>query len=78
MLGQQLITNTDPKQKFMVYGMPVLMFFFFRNLPSGLVLYWTVYNVLSIVEQKTVQRGLPVTSNPVSPPESAPRKLTKK
>lgn len=58
MLGQQLLTNKDPKQKFLVYGMPILMFFFFKGLPSGLVLYWTVYNLLSIAEQWSVERGL--------------------
>jgi YidC/Oxa1 family membrane protein insertase len=58
MLVQQLLTNKDPKQKFMVYGMPVLMFFLFKGFPAGLVLYWTVYNLLSIIEQKSVERGL--------------------
>jgi len=52
------LTNKDPKQKFMVYGMPVLMFFLFKGFPAGLVLYWTVYNLLSIVEQKSVERGI--------------------
>jgi YidC/Oxa1 family membrane protein insertase len=55
MLVQQLLTNKDPKQKFMVFAMPALMFYFFRTFPAGLVLYWTAYNVLSIVEQKSVE-----------------------
>lgn len=77
MLGQQLLTNKDPKQKFLVFGMPVLMFFFFRGLPSGLVLYWTVYNVLSIIEQRSVEAGLPAVEAPavVEPPA---RKSAKK
>jgi len=77
MLGQQLLTNKDPKQKLLVYGMPVLMFFFFRGLPSGLVLYWTVYNILSIAEQWSVERSLP----PVTPAvvvADTPRKSAKK
>lgn len=55
MLVQQLLTNKDPKQRFMVFAMPALMFYFFRTFPAGLVLYWTAYNVLSIVEQKGVE-----------------------
>lgn len=55
MLAQQLITNRDPKQKFMVYGLPVLMFFLFKGFPAGLVLYWTVFNIIGILEQKSVE-----------------------
>jgi YidC/Oxa1 family membrane protein insertase len=58
MLVQQMLTNKDPKQKFMVYGFPVIMFFLFKGFPAGLVLYWTVYNVLSIVEQKWVEHTM--------------------
>jgi len=38
-------------QKMMMYIMPVFMVFIFRTLPSGLVLYWTVFNVFSIIQQ---------------------------
>lgn len=58
MLVQQMLTNKDPKQRFMVYGFPVIMFFLFKGFPAGLVLYWTVYNILSIVEQKWVEHTL--------------------
>jgi len=58
MLLQQMLVNKDPKQKFMVYGFPVLMFFLFKGFPAGLVLYWTVYNLLSIVEQKSVEAAM--------------------
>jgi YidC/Oxa1 family membrane protein insertase len=43
-------------QKMMAYIMPVMMFFFFRNLPSGLVLYWTVFNILSIIQQHFINK----------------------
>lgn len=62
MLIQQLLTNKDPKQKFMIYAMPALMFYFFRTFPAGLVLYWTAYNVLSIVEQKSVESRMDLGS----------------
>ena len=80
MLLQQLLTNKDPKQRFMVYGLPVIMFFLFRNFPAGLVLYWTVYNILSIVEQKSVERSMvPVAVGPTSSGSApSPRKSLKK
>jgi YidC/Oxa1 family membrane protein insertase len=50
MFWQQKITIKDPKQAMMVYFMPVLFFFFFYNFPAGLTLYWTVFNILSLIE----------------------------
>jgi YidC/Oxa1 family membrane protein insertase len=45
-------TGTDPmQQKMMQYGMPAIFTFMFLNFPSGLVVYWLVNNVLSIVQQ---------------------------
>ncbi len=38
-------------QKMMLYIMPVFMFFIFKSLPSGLVLYWMVFNVFQIAQQ---------------------------
>ncbi|HPY96215.1 MAG TPA: membrane protein insertase YidC [Candidatus Cloacimonadota bacterium] len=38
-------------QKMMMYIMPIFMFFIFKSLPSGLVLYWMVFNVFQIVQQ---------------------------
>jgi YidC/Oxa1 family membrane protein insertase len=43
-------------QKMMAYVMPVMMFFIFRNLPAGLTLYWTVFNILSIVQQYIINK----------------------
>jgi YidC/Oxa1 family membrane protein insertase len=36
--------------------MPVMFLFLFWNMPSGLVLYWTVQNILSIGEQWFINR----------------------
>ncbi|MBX7151051.1 membrane protein insertase YidC [bacterium] len=38
-------------QKFMMYGMPILFFFIFNNFSSGLVLYWTIFNALTMGQQ---------------------------
>lgn len=51
MFWQQKITMKDPKQKAMVYLMPILFFFLFKSFPAGLTLYWTLFNLLSLIEQ---------------------------
>ena len=45
----------DPAQQKMMMLMPVIMLFFFYSFPSGLALYWTVNNVLSIIQMKISQ-----------------------
>jgi YidC/Oxa1 family membrane protein insertase len=50
-LLQQRMTPTDPRQGSQMYFMNVLMLVFFYNLPSGLVLYWTVMNLLTALQQ---------------------------
>lgn len=50
-LLQQKLTPTDPRQASSMYFMNVLMLVFFYNLPSGLVLYWTVMNLLTALQQ---------------------------
>ncbi|MBN1756407.1 membrane protein insertase YidC [bacterium] len=57
MFVQQQISIKDPKQKLMGYIMPIFFFFIFRNMPSGLVLYWTTFNVLSVVHQYMMELG---------------------
>lgn len=36
---------------FMMYGLPILFFFMFYSVPSGLLLYWTVSNIFQIGQQ---------------------------
>jgi len=55
-LLQQMFTPTDPRQRPTMYMMNVMMLAFFYNLPSGLVLYWTVMNLLTAVQQWMVLR----------------------
>ncbi|HPS38482.1 MAG TPA: membrane protein insertase YidC [Candidatus Cloacimonadota bacterium] len=43
-------------QKMMTWLMPIMMFFIFRSMPSGLVLYWTTFNILSVVQQYYLQK----------------------
>jgi YidC/Oxa1 family membrane protein insertase len=51
MFLQQKMTVTDPKQKAMVYMMPVMMTLLFFSFPSGLNLYYFIFNLLSIAQQ---------------------------
>ncbi len=47
----QSTTPTDRNMALMTYAMPAMFFFILYNMPSGLVLYWTLQNVLGIVQQ---------------------------
>jgi YidC/Oxa1 family membrane protein insertase len=51
MFIQQKMTVTDPKQKAMVYFMPIMLTLLFFSFPSGLNLYYFVFNLLSIGQQ---------------------------
>ena len=44
------------QMKFMMYGMPLMFFFLFYNVPSGLLLYWATSNVLQIGQQVLINR----------------------
>lgn len=47
-LQQKLMPSPDPKQNLIMYISAVAFTFLFANFPSGLVLYWTVNNILNI------------------------------
>lgn len=49
---QSKLTMTDPNQKMMLYMMPVMMLVMFNSFPSGLNLYYTLFNVWTVVQQK--------------------------
>lgn len=58
MVGSQILyqrfmsITADPQQKMMMYLMPLLMLLFFWKIPSGVTLYWTVQNFISIAWQQ--------------------------
>jgi YidC/Oxa1 family membrane protein insertase len=58
MYFQQKMTtvSADPSQAKMMTFMPLIFIFIFLNFPSGLVLYWLVTNVLTIVHQMYINR----------------------
>lgn len=50
---QTQITNvtSDPNQKMIMQLMPIILLFIFWRMPSGVVLYWTIFNILMIGQQ---------------------------
>ncbi len=56
MFVQQKMTVTDPRQKQMVWMMPIMMTIIFNHLPSGLNLYYFVFNVLGIAQQYYINK----------------------
>ena len=70
MFWQQKMTPVaDPAQARVMMLTPVMFLFFFLWAPSGLVIYWTVSNLLGIAQQKVTNRivGAPVVKQ-VRPP----------
>lgn len=60
--AQQRLTtvSSDPQQKMLMYVMPFIMIFFFWSMPSGVTLYWTVQNIISVIWQLAANRFVKV------------------
>lgn len=56
MLIQQKMSVKDPRQKMMVWMMPILMTLMFNGFPAGLNLYYFIFNLLSIVQQAWINK----------------------
>jgi len=48
---QQKMTLTDPRQKAMIYMMPIMFTLMFSSFPSGLNLYYFMFNLIGIAQQ---------------------------
>ena len=46
------------QMKMMMYGMPILFFFLFYNAPSGLLIYWTVSNLIQLGQQLFINASI--------------------
>ena len=96
-VGSQLIygkvTQTPDQQgnsqmKIMLYAMPVIFFFVLYDVPSGLLVYWIMANILTMVQQLIINKYLAgkkaamaaAEPKPViaPPPGSGPKKKRKK
>ncbi len=57
------VTQTPDQQgnsqmKMMLYAMPIMFFFILYNVPSGLLLYWIMSNLLTLVQQLIINEYL--------------------
>jgi YidC/Oxa1 family membrane protein insertase len=55
---QSLLTSAGQQNKMLVFMMPIFITVIFLNFPSGLQLYWLIFNILSLIESLIVQGGL--------------------
>jgi YidC/Oxa1 family membrane protein insertase len=70
-IAQNMLTSTDKKNWAMTIIFPIFITVIFLNFPSGLQLYWFMYNVLSIVESLIgLKGGAPWTKRRTSRMES--------
>ena len=95
-VGSQLlygkVTQTPDQQgnsqmKIMLYAMPVIFFFILYDVPSGLLIYWIMSNLLTMVQQVAINKFLAAkkaamaVAEPkpvIAPPPSGPKKKRKK
>ena len=56
MFVQQKMSIKDPRQKMMVWLMPLMLTLLFNSFPSGLNLYYFVFNLLSIGQQMWINK----------------------
>jgi YidC/Oxa1 family membrane protein insertase len=73
----------NSQMKMMLYAMPVVFFFILYDVPSGLLLYWIMSNVLTMVQQLIInkyiakKRALAALDSPPQP-VIAPKKKRRK
>ena len=51
-------SSTSEQQKLMGYFMPVFMVLFFNTFPSGLNLYYSLFNIFSVIQTKYLSNGI--------------------
>jgi YidC/Oxa1 family membrane protein insertase len=51
-------STADPTQQKIFMFMPIIFTFLFVNFPSGLVIYWLVNNILTIIHQFYLNKKL--------------------
>jgi YidC/Oxa1 family membrane protein insertase len=83
MLWQSHLTppspGMDPVQQKMMKYLPLIFLFMLYNFSSGLTLYWTVQNLLSILQTKLTKAAEPApASAPTTSPVLTPRAKKKK
>ena len=55
--GTATAAQNSTQMKFMTYGLPILFFFILYNTPSGLILFWTMSNILQMIQQVIINKS---------------------
>jgi YidC/Oxa1 family membrane protein insertase len=55
-IQQKMTPSTDPQQSKIMLILPFVFTFLFASLPSGVLLYWVVQNILSIIQQYIINK----------------------
>jgi YidC/Oxa1 family membrane protein insertase len=58
MIWQSKMNITDPKQKTLSYIMPFFLTFIFYSFPSGLNLYYSLFNIFSMVQTRMIKKKM--------------------
>ncbi len=81
MVGTQIISSSlsqpggaqgNTQMKIMTYGIPVLFFFMLYEMPSGLMVYWCVQNILTVFQQSYVNKHFKKPAVAAAGPKIAP------
>jgi len=56
-VSQYLTTAQTQQNKMLLYAMPLVMGFIFHSFAAGLVLYWTVFSLFSLIDYALFKRG---------------------
>ncbi len=71
MLWQSHLTppspGMDPSQQKMMRWLPAMFILFLYNYSSGLALYWTVNNLLTVAQTKLTKSNIPTVATPTGP-----------
>ncbi|MDR0644485.1 MAG: membrane protein insertase YidC [Treponema sp.] len=73
--------TNNTQMKIMLYAMPIVFFFILYDVPSGLLIYWIMSNVLTLFQQLAINKFLAqkkVAMNVQQPPIKQPSKLPPK
>ena len=69
---QRMMPSTaDPVQQRIFLLLPLIFTVMFLTMPSGLVLYWTASNLLTIAQQTVTNRLIAAPAKPARPPRKA-------
>jgi YidC/Oxa1 family membrane protein insertase len=69
--GQQ----SNAQMKMMLYVMPIVFFFVLYNVPSGLLVYWIMSNILTLIQQLAINKYLNQKKAALQAQEEAVRKV---